>query len=171
MIAYAYAASNGIPHETCNNYQAKTQACTPQNQCYTCSPDGTCAPIANYTRYQVGDYGNVTGEANMMAEIYARGPITCGMQSTPGFEAYTGGVYSEAVAAPSINHIVSLVGWGVDDTNTPYWIGRNSWGTPWGEDGWFRIVRGDPAHNLGIETSCNFAEAILPPPPPSFGRA
>ena len=106
----------------------------------------------------------------MMAEIYARGPITCGMESTPGFEAYTGGIYSEAVSSPTINHIVSLIGWGTDSNGNNYWIGRNSWGTAWGEEGWFRIVRGDPTHNLGIETACNFAEAILPPPPPSFGR-
>ena len=25
---------------------------------------------------------------------------------------------------------------------TQYWIGRNSWGRHWGEDGFFRIVRG-----------------------------
>jgi hypothetical protein len=25
---------------------------------------------------------------------------------------------------------------------TDYWIGRNSWGTYWGEHGFFRIVRG-----------------------------
>ena len=39
---------------------------------------------------------------------------------------------------PRINHEIAVVGWGFDDkTMTEYWIGRNSWGTYWGESGFF----------------------------------
>ena len=30
-------------------------------------------------------------------------------------------------------------------------------GTPWGISGWFKIVRGEPDYNLGIETDCAWA--------------
>ena len=36
-----------------------------------------------------------------------------------------------------------------------YWIGRNSYGTHWGENGFFRIRM--HRNNLGIELECSWA--------------
>ena len=62
-----------------------------------------------------------------------------------------------------LNH---LVGYGVDNVTDsteatagtapavepiPYWTVKNSWGESWGEDGYFRIVRG--AGKCGINTA------------------
>jgi len=158
IAVYEYANQNGIPDETCNNYEAQDEDCTPMNQCGTCTPNGQCSPISEYTSYKVGDYGSIDGVNDMQAEIYARGPISCGIDATDGLEAYAGGIYSEWSVFPMINHIISVIGWGtVPNNGTQYWIVRNSWGTPWGEDGFFRIVLGHPWYNLGIETECGFA--------------
>jgi len=152
---YEYIYKNGIPDETCQNYEATDRKCKPYGLCETCLPTNgsTCYQITNHTSYWVGEFGTVAGAAKMQAEIYARGPIGCGMDVTTEFEAYTGGIYSQKVLLPQINHEVSIVGWGVEN-GTSYWKVRNSWGTYWGEGGFFRILMG--SDNLGIETQCDW---------------
>jgi cathepsin X len=154
--AYSWIKQNGIPDDTCMNYLAKNLACTDINVCRNCAPGKGCWAVQNSKKYHVLSNGMVNGEANMQAEIFARGPIACGMAVTAAFEAYTGGIFVDTTGKKDMDHEISIVGWGVDSTSgTKYWIGRNSWGTYWGENGWFRLVRG--TNNLGIESDCDFA--------------
>jgi hypothetical protein len=49
-----------------------------------------------------------------------------------------------------------VVGYG-EENGQKFWVIRNSWGTYWGEDGFFRLARG--INNLGIEVegTCSWA--------------
>ncbi len=73
------------------------------------------------------------------------GPLFVSMNaSAPGFSSYTGGVFEYWTSA-SVNHAVLIVGW---DDSLPHshgsgaWICKNSWGTSWGEGGYFKIAYG-----------------------------
>ncbi|KAG2529842.1 hypothetical protein JM16_001775 [Phytophthora kernoviae] len=164
-LVYEYAHRHGIPDQTCQAYQATNLKCDQFAVCETCWPSkssftpGVCEPIKKFAKYYVTEYGSVSGADRMKAEIYKRGPIGCGVHATEKFEAYVGGIYSEHVMFPLINHEISVAGWGYDEeTDTEYWIGRNSWGTYWGENGWFRIAMHH--NNLGIEQDCDWGVPI-----------
>lgn len=85
---YEYAAKHGIPDDTCNLYQAINQECNRKHQCYTCWPGEGCKPLNEYNRLVVAEHGRVAGEKAMMAEIYARGPISCGIDATDALDKY-----------------------------------------------------------------------------------
>ena len=89
----------------------------------------------------------------MMQEVYQRGPIACGIAVPDSLETYTGGIYCDATGDLSVVHDISVVGYGVEN-GAKYWTVRNSWGTHWGEDGFFRLCRGE--NNLNIESDCSW---------------
>ena len=59
------------------------------------------------------------------------------------------GVYQHHSDESLGGHAIRLLGWGVDN-GTPYWLLANSWNTDWGENGYFRILRGN--NECGIES-------------------
>ena len=46
--AYSWIMQNGIPDDTCTNYQAKDEACTAENICKNCAPSGGCSAVSSH---------------------------------------------------------------------------------------------------------------------------
>merc|ERR1719181_1287171 len=105
----------GIAYETENPYVA----CS----CSTFPPRGKCVGLGKYPNATIKEYGSISGATAMAKEIYARGPISCGIDAGPILE-YTGGIVSDA--GEGVDHVISVVGWGNDPTEGQYWIVRNS---------------------------------------------
>ena len=76
--------------------------------------------------------------------LYETGPLSVALNANP-LQTYTGGVLDPNNCPVSgINHAVTLVGYGYDSASGKYyWIVKNSWGKSWGENGYFRIRRGN----------------------------
>lgn len=168
-VVYDYAATTGIPADTCQNYisQGTGSECSAIHTCQNCDPaTQQCYAITNYTNFKVSEHGRVLGVDNMKAEILARGPIACGIDAPPiyewGFGADAKKVFTAGVGQTNIDHIISVVGWGYDATqNVNYWTIRNSWGEYWADNGFFRLAMGQD--QLGLESyPCSWAVPIIP---------
>lgn len=165
---YQYAHDEGLVDGTCEQYVAYNlqAAISPITTCKDCTwppppvgEDGQdkCWAVTPAARYYISDYYSVRGADKMKAEIAANGPISCGIHVSDGFLAYdptkNNGIYSEKVRFPMINHEISVTGYGYDEElKEGYWWGRNSWGTYWGIDGFFKMKMG--GDGLGIENDC-----------------
>lgn len=153
LYAYKFIYENGITDITCSPYQGvddfywAEEPCS-QMMCRTCDALGHCQFI-NGTKYHISEYGSLQGEDQMMAEIYTRGPIACSLNAhSPAFEDYSSGIIQDPTQYNFTTHVVAITGWGVSGEGMKYWVGRNSFGTAWGEEGWFLLERGVNCLNI-----------------------
>merc|ERR1712185_448758 len=86
------------------------------------------------------------------------GPVETAFTVYEDFANYVSGIYVHTTGSMEGGHAVKIVGWG-EENGIKYWKVANSWNPYWGEDGYFRIVRGDSKGNGGIENQVIGASA------------
>lgn len=129
----------GTPDEICYGYSGTNSACS--NAC------------ANWTASakKFNNFITVSRDlASIKNAIYKYGPVAVRMSVYSDFYYYTGGIYKYVSGYYVGDHYVVLVGY---DDNTQSFIVKNSWGTRFGQAGFFQIAYSELTSvvNLGSE--------------------
>ncbi len=137
--------SGGVADEACYSYDdgLAKQDCS-----------GLCANWKDRVTKITG-YTAMTGNPAKIKEWISNnvGPVCACFIVYEDFFSYTSGIYKYVSGAKAGGHCVTIVGY---NDSLGYWICKNSWGTGWGEQGFFRIAYGqcgiDSWMNLGVNS-------------------
>jgi len=123
--ALNYMKTTGIVKESCFPYSGTDESCS--NKCDNWENE----------LVKVLDYHLISSSVSSIKQaINDYGPITAYMDVYSDFFNYTGGIYYHTTLNYEALHAINIVGY--NDTGE-YWICKNSWGTDWGESGFFRV--------------------------------
>ena len=117
ISVYEFCHTKGLPVDSCQQYVAKNpshESCSAIQQCENCSPpppplgkQGSCVAVSNPPVIKCSEYGTVSGADKMKAEIFARGPISCGIDATKKLQNYKGGILEEFTLLPVLDHEIA----------------------------------------------------------------
>lgn len=60
------------------------------------------------------------------------------------------GIYKKVYGNAVGRHAIRILGWGIENGES-YWLAANSWNSDWGENGFFKIRRGN--NECGVENT------------------
>lgn len=140
--AWQYLITSGIVTDSCWPYQSGS------GRVIKCR--NTCVDGEGFTRTHAKNSYAINGAVDMQKDLVQNGPIQVGFKVYRSFMAYRSGIYhkKKKEKTPEGGHAVKLVGYGAVGAHD-YWTVANSWTTDWGEQGFFRILRGKD--ECGIE--------------------
>uniref|UniRef100_A0A914CY14 ShKT domain-containing protein n=1 Tax=Acrobeloides nanus TaxID=290746 RepID=A0A914CY14_9BILA len=142
QYALAYERANGIASEAAYPYTGSNSNC-----------NHVTSKTHTTDWWYVG-----TDETQLTTQLYTRGALvyTMWVPNSMYYLTSTSGVYypsaadCQAAANADAGHAVTVVGYGVDNTTGyPYWLIKNSWGTNWGNAGFFKLYRGAKVCSMG----------------------
>lgn len=137
--------SNKTHYQPCKHDLYPTPKC--EKKCLDIYTEKTYAEDKFFGETAYGVEDDVT---SIQKEILTHGPVEVAFEVYEDFLMYDGGIYVHTGGKIGGGHAVKMLGWGVEQ-GVPYWLVANSWNTDWGEDGFFRIIRG--IDECGIESS------------------
>ncbi|KAG5669343.1 hypothetical protein PVAND_017231 [Polypedilum vanderplanki] len=131
------------------DYTTLYNGATGSSYSYTGAPN-SCNPSARVRQVNsiVTSYKILPNdEATIRSYLYRYGPLFTAYFVYNNFNYYKEGIITTQEGEILGGHAVLITGYGTSN-GIPYWIVKNSWGTNWGEKGYFRILRGKNLMNI-----------------------
>lgn len=158
--AWFYLKHTGIVDESCFPYVSGTGMVP---KCPTkCNDSGDFKPRKHFakTYHHLGSMFQPHERPTKIAQyIMTHGAAQTGFSVYQDFMTYKSGVYRHTTGSFLGGHAVKILGWGKDPSMGDYWIVANSWGTSWGNEGYFWIARGN--NECGFEADAYSGEPKL----------
>jgi len=149
------------PFPVCEHHTTKTKYPACQKELYDtpkcqkkCQQSYTTNTYKNDKTYGKSSVFYSMDNDGVQQEIMKNGPVVFTFTVYEDFVTYSSGVYEHKKGKELGGHAVRAIGWG-EENGTPYWLIVNSWNEDWGDQGYFKIVRGKD--NCGIEEEISAA--------------
>lgn len=167
-IALEYVRDEGIPDEQCLVYtDGSGCSCTESGCSGDCNynSDGNCSDVTCSDRCPdwssrlkfIAKTGWVSNDPSEIKDsLLSIGPLAVSIGVGSIFDGYWDSDIYRCGSDTGTNHAVIIVGY---DDPGGYWIVKNSWGSGWNGDGYFKVGYGE----CMIEVYPYFAGVILPP--------
>ncbi|KAG4938765.1 hypothetical protein AAZX31_16G088500 [Glycine max] len=121
--------------------------------------DGICDPTKKNAKVvNIDGFEDVPPyDENALKKAVAHQPVSIAIEASGrDLQLYQSGVFT-GKCGTSLDHGVVVVGYG-SENGVDYWLVRNSWGTGWGEDGYFKMQRNvrTPTGKCGITMEASY---------------
>lgn len=134
LVCLNQTLHHGVPDEACMPYMAADQECS------DICEDAPQRMVRAAGWGWVADYILDEPTDEQIKEALAFGPVTTSMDVYSDYFGYVDGVYEPMEGLEVVGgHAVPIIGWNDEHDS---WYCKNSWGTEWGQDGFFEIRRG-----------------------------
>lgn len=131
---FDYYLTHGVNFESVYPYKATAGVCG-----YKTTTNPANGLPSSYSRQW---YTVPANERTLAYTVFQTGWVAVSINAATIWN-YSSGIVSAAGCSSNPNHVVIIVGYGYDTTvNKNYWIMRNSWGSSWGDNGYFKMERG-----------------------------
>ncbi|XP_037034213.1 procathepsin L-like [Bradysia coprophila] len=135
--AYQYIIANGgIETEQSYPYEARDAECRYRVD------HNSGATVRAFAAVRQGD------ENALKMAVATTGPVAIAFDaSLSSFHSYSSDVYYDPKCNPQhLTHAALVTGYGTTQSGIDYWIVKNSWGTSWGQGGYFFLARNRSNH-------------------------